>query len=82
MDVTIKSVAEIFGPASMGVVLTGMGSDGTQSAAIKNAGGSVVVEDEPSCAVYGMPRSVYDNGYADRVLPLNRIVREIVKLCG
>lgn len=83
VDVTMKSVAEVYGAETLGVVLTGMGSDGTNgSAAIKKAGGSIVVEDEQTCAVYGMPRSVFDSGNADTVLPLDKIGREIVNMCG
>ena len=83
VDVTMTSAAEIFGAGTLGVVLTGMGSDGTQgAAAIKKAGGSILVEDEQTCAVYGMPRSVYDSGNADMVLTLDKISREIASLCG
>ncbi len=82
VDVTMKSVAKVYGPASKGVVLTGMGSDGTEgAAAIKSAGGSVVVEDESTCAVYGMPKSVIDSGHADKVAPLEGITEEVVRFC-
>ena len=82
VDVTMESVAAVYGAETLGVVLTGMGSDGTNgAAAIKKAGGNVVVEDEETCAVYGMPRSVYDSGNADMVIPLNKLGREIARMC-
>jgi two-component system chemotaxis response regulator CheB len=82
VNVTMEAVARVYGAASVGVVLTGMGSDGTRGAGlIKAAGGKVVVQDEATCSVYGMPASVVDAGKADRVLPLLKIAPEIVYLC-
>ena len=81
-DVTMESVAARYGPASLGVVLTGMGVDGTRGAAlIKAAGGKVYTEHQSTCAVYGMPMSVIAAGYADKVLPVHRIAPEIVRAC-
>jgi two-component system chemotaxis response regulator CheB len=83
VNVTMASAARYYGRAVLGVVLTGMGSDGTRgSAAIKAAGGRVIVEAESTCAVYGMPKSVKDAGHADNVLPLNRMAEEIIRICG
>jgi two-component system chemotaxis response regulator CheB len=66
----------------VGVVLTGMGSDGTRGATlIKKAGGAVIVQDEATCSVYGMPASVVEAGKADRVLPLPKMAEEITYLC-
>jgi two-component system chemotaxis response regulator CheB len=71
VDVTMKSAVKIYGSAVLGVVLTGMGSDGTNgSQAIKESGGEVIAEDESSCVVFGMPKSVIEAGYADKVMPL------------
>jgi len=82
VDVTMKSVAEAYGPAVTGVVLTGMGSDGTEGAGrIKAAGGTVIAESESTCAIYGMPQSVVKAGYADRSLPLSDIAAELVLVC-
>lgn len=81
VDVTFLSVAEVYGPRSVGVILTGMGSDGTKgAAAIKQKGGIIIAEDESTCVVYGMPRSVVEQGYADAVLPLTDIPEAIMKL--
>ncbi len=82
IDVTMESVASNAGYRCIGVVLTGMGSDGRDgSAAIKRAGGNVIVQDEPTSVIYGMPRSVAESGHADKVLPLDQITDEIVELC-
>ncbi len=81
VDVTMESVARVYGRDSIAVVLTGMGSDGTRGAArIKASGGGVLVEDESTCTVFGMPKSVLESGNADEVLPLPRIADGIMRL--
>jgi two-component system, chemotaxis family, protein-glutamate methylesterase/glutaminase len=81
VNVTMESVAKAYGRAVLGVVLTGMGSDGTIGAGmIKKEGGTVIVEHRSTCVVWGMPRSVAESGYADREIPLPRIAQEIVKI--
>ena len=66
VDVLFQSAAEIFGARVLGAVLTGMGSDGREGAAwIKARGGQIITESEPSCVVYGMPRSVVEAGLSD-----------------
>ena len=83
VDVTMKSAASKFGEAVIGVVLTGMGIDGTKgSSYIKAAGGKVLAQDEATSAVYGMPMSVVKAGYADQVLPLHKIADGITKACA
>ncbi len=80
-DITMQSVARNFGSKSMGVVLTGMGADGRDGCgAIKAAGGPVVVEDESTCVVYGMPRAVVEAGHATKVAPIDKLARQVVKL--
>ncbi|MEE9398971.1 MAG: chemotaxis response regulator protein-glutamate methylesterase [Dehalococcoidales bacterium] len=82
VDVTMRSVAQVYGNLSIGVVLTGMGADGTKGAAsIKAAGGKVTAQDEATCVVYGMPRSVVESGNVDKILPLSRISRELILMC-
>ncbi|MHB8992426.1 MAG: protein-glutamate methylesterase/protein-glutamine glutaminase, partial [Chloroflexota bacterium] len=79
VDVTMESAASVYGAATIGVVLTGMGTDGTSGAiAIRRAGGTVMAEDESTCVVYGMPRSVRDAGAADRVIRLEAMAEAIV----
>ena len=82
VDVTMQSVARFCGTSAIGVVLTGMGCDGTRgSALIKAAGGKIIAQDEATSIVYGMPRSVVETGNADRVLPLEKIGAELVRMC-
>lgn len=82
VNITMETAVEAYGDAVLGVVLTGMGSDGTRGAGIvREAGGQVIVEHESTCVVYGMPRSIVEAGHADSVLPLHKIVGEIVARC-
>lgn len=79
-DVLFRSVAQTFGGNVLAVVLTGMGSDGTLgSAAIREAGGAVVVQDEASAVVWGMPGSIVAASLADRICPLSGMVPEILR---
>lgn len=81
VDVTLASVAQHFGSSSIAVILTGMGNDGTNGAAlIRSAGGYVIAEDESTCVVWGMPRSVAEAGIAHAILPLHQIAQSITKL--
>jgi len=74
VDVLFQSAAEIFGARTIGVVMTGMGSDGREGSAwIKARGGQIVTESEPSCVVYGMPRSVVEAGLSDVAAALETI---------
>ncbi len=78
IDVTMASVAKRYGKSVVGVILTGMGSDGTNgSALIHEAGGQIIAEDESTCVVWGMPRSVYEAGVVDRVVPLDGVAQAI-----
>ncbi|MDG2128731.1 MAG: chemotaxis response regulator protein-glutamate methylesterase [Fuerstiella sp.] len=79
-DVLFESVAEVYGAASLAVVLTGMGEDGRNGCrAIKGAGGQVLVQDEDSSVVWGMPGSVTKAALADAVYPLDKMGPEIVQ---
>lgn len=80
VDVTLISVAKNFGKATIAVVLTGMGKDGANGAVYtRSLGGIVIAEDESSCVVWGMPRSVIEAGAADEVAPLAEIPNAIVR---
>ena len=79
VDVLFRSVAKIYGARTLSVVLTGMGQDGLRGCEhIKEAGGMVVVQDEKSSVVWGMPGFVAQAGLADKILPLNQIGQEII----
>jgi two-component system chemotaxis response regulator CheB len=72
VDVLFQSATEVFGKRVLGVVMTGMGSDGKQGAAwIKSQGGTVFTEAEESCVVYGMPLSVVEAGLSDKSVVLS-----------
>lgn len=78
VDVLFRSGAEVYQSRVLAVVLTGMGSDGTEGAAwIKAQGGTVLTEDEKSCVIYGMPRSVAEAGLSDLAVPLDDMVQQI-----
>ena len=78
VDVLFRSAAEVFGAGVLGVVLTGMGSDGVRGAEkIVAAGGKVIVQDEATSVVWGMPGQVAGAGYADGIYPLGELAREI-----
>ncbi len=80
VDVLFRSVAQTYGANVLAVVLTGMGSDGTQGAgAVREAGGEVIVQDEESSVVWGMPGKVVAASLADRVFPLSGIAPEVVR---
>ena len=79
-DPLFRSAAAAFGPNVLAVVLTGMGQDGLRGCeAVRAAGGQIVVQDEASSVVWGMPGFVARAGLADRVLPLGLIAPEIAR---
>jgi two-component system chemotaxis response regulator CheB len=81
VDVTFRSVARVAGPNAIGVILTGMGSDGAQGLlAMRVAGARTIAQDEASCVVYGMPKAAADLGAAERTLPLGEIAGEILRV--
>jgi len=83
VDVLFRSVADLFGPRVLSVILTGMGQDGLIGCEhIKDAGGRVIVQDENSSVVWGMPGFVAKAGLAEKVLPLNQIGQEIIKIAN
>jgi two-component system chemotaxis response regulator CheB len=80
VDVLFRSAATAFAEKTLAVVLTGMGQDGLKgSEAIRAAGGQVLVQDEASSVVWGMPGAVYNAGLADNMLPLKELAAEIYK---
>ncbi len=80
-DVTFESAVKYYGSQIVGVILTGMGYDGSKGmASVKKMGGKTVAQDEATCVVYGMPRVVVEMGKADKVLPIQQIADEIVHM--
>ena len=83
VDPMFHSAAQVYGPAAAGVVLTGMGRDGVQGASrLVAAGGSVLAQDEGSCAVWGMPRAILEAGLACAVLPPDKLARRVASRLG
>ncbi len=80
-DVLLESVARVYKKGAIGVILTGMGRDGVIGMkAIRQMQGRTIAQDERSCAVFGMPKAAIDMGVIDRILPLDGIAEEIVKI--
>ena len=80
VDVLFRSVAAAYGSRVLGVVMTGMGSDGVHGAeAIRQAGGEVIIQDESSSVVWGMPGLAYAAGQTDGVYPLDELAQEITR---
>ncbi len=80
IDVLMTSVAESFGNLALGVILTGMGSDGAAGIqAIHRQGGFTIGQNEATCTVYGMPRACAELGVLTRIVPLSRIPAEILQ---
>lgn len=80
VDVLMKSVAAFYGTNALGVIMTGMGSDGAEGMkAIYSVGGLTIGQDEASCTVYGMPRACAELGILARIVPLNDIPAQILQ---
>lgn len=84
VDPLFFSVAKFFGKQALGIVLTGMGQDGADGAKrLRDAGGAVIVQDQESSVVWGMPGEVAKRGLADCVLPIDQIGIEVSRMiCG
>ncbi len=80
VNVLFESAARYFGPRAMAVVMTGMGTDGTRGLrTLKERGAFAIAQSEESCAVYGMPKSVIEEGLADRVAGLDEMPGAIME---
>ncbi|MFZ5906147.1 MAG: protein-glutamate methylesterase/protein-glutamine glutaminase [Nitrospirota bacterium] len=80
-DLMMSSLAEIYGAKTLGIILTGMGSDGREGMLeIKKRGGYTIVESEDSAVVFGMPSEAIKSGAAERILPISDIPAEMVRL--
>ena len=82
-DVLFHSVAQEFGLTSVGIIMTGMGDDGSEGlGAIKAAGGVTVAQSEDTCVVSGMPHSAIVKGYANKIIPLDGMSSYLVSNYG
>lgn len=81
VDVTMQSVAQLYGSRTKGVLLTGMGKDGSMGLlSIRSRGGRTFVQDAASCVVNGMPQSAIDLGVVDCVAPPQEIARRLYQV--
>ncbi len=81
MDALFESVARVAGKEAIGVLMTGMGSDGAKGLlAMKNAGARTIGQDEKTCIVYGMPKVAYEIGAVKWQGPLDQIAQKIYYL--
>jgi len=81
VNVLFESAASVFREKTLGVIMTGMGTDGKEGAAwVKSQGGLIITESEETCVVYGMPRSVVDANLSDKQAPLHEMARTIMEM--
>ena len=81
VDILFKSTAKYAGANAIGVILTGMGADGAEGLLeMKKMGASTIAQDEKSCVVFGMPKEAIKLGAADKIVTLESIASEIVKM--
>jgi len=79
-DVLFFSVAECYGENAIGIVLTGMGKDGAQGLkAIREAGGKTIVQSPETALITGMPKAAIKTGFADHILPFDKISEFILR---
>lgn len=82
-DILLSSIAQAYKAKSIGVILTGMGSDGSRGMGqIKKAGGKTIAQDEKTSIVFGMPKMAIDNGCIDKIVPLDEISSAILSLAA
>lgn len=81
VEVLMQSVAEQVGSNALGIMLTGMGSDGAQGlCAVREAGGRTLAQDKATSVVFGMPKVAWDMGGVERLVPLHSISKEVIKI--
>jgi two-component system chemotaxis response regulator CheB len=83
VDVLFRSTARYAGKNAIGAIMTGMGDDGAKGLLeMKEAGASTIAQDEKSCVVFGMPNEAIKLGAADKILPLDQIAGQVIKLAN
>ncbi|MFC2069917.1 chemotaxis response regulator protein-glutamate methylesterase [Chloroflexota bacterium] len=81
IDYAMESAAQAYGEGTLGILLTGLGSDGARGLkAIKEAGGSTIAEDESTCVVFGMPKAAIEMGCVDEIVPLPLIAEAVLRM--
>ena len=81
VDYAMESAAKAYGQGTLGVLLTGLGSDGAKGLeAIKDAGGNTIAEDQSTCVVFGMPKAAIELGCVDEIVPLPQIAQTILRM--
>ena len=79
IDVTMESAAQVYGERTVGVLLSGMGSDGAMGLGmIRDAGGDTIAQNEETCLVFGMPKAAIERKLVSEVLPLDKIAEAVV----
>lgn len=82
VDPMMRTTAEIYSSEAIGVILTGMGRDGSSGMkAIKENGGRTIAQDEETSTVFGMPKMAIQEGSIDKILPLSKIPKQIMQWC-
>ncbi|MBN1601555.1 MAG: chemotaxis response regulator protein-glutamate methylesterase [Chitinispirillaceae bacterium] len=82
-DYLFRSVAKVYGGNAVGVIMTGMGSDGVLGLKLmKRRGAMIIAQNRQTCTVWGMPRMAVEAGIVDNVLPLHEIATELIRLAG
>ena len=81
VEVLMRSVAKLAGKRAVGVMLTGMGGDGSEGLlAMRQAGARTLAQDEASCVVFGMPKVAWEKGAVEKLMPLQALAHEITEL--
>ncbi|QTA82101.1 Protein-glutamate methylesterase/protein-glutamine glutaminase [Desulfonema limicola] len=80
-NVLLSSAGRVYKKDCIGIILTGMGDDGTAGIrTIKESGGTTIAQDENSSVIFGMPKKAIESGFIDKVLPIDKIAQEILCL--
>ncbi|MDO8684322.1 MAG: CheB methylesterase domain-containing protein [Armatimonadota bacterium] len=83
IDIAMQSAAEMFGSRTIGILLTGVGTDGRDGMkAIREKGGTTIVQDQDSSILFDMPKAAIDAGVVDEILPLWNIADRLIELMG
>jgi len=83
VDYLFRSISKVYGKHALGIIMTGMGSDGVLGLRLmKRLGAQVIAQDKQSCVVFGMPGEAINAGVVDQVVPLHHIITQILQRVG